>query len=237
MSEQEYEQTELPLAGAGPRLRAAREAAGLTRAEIASRTRIAERMIAQMEAGDFAALPARTYAVGFARTYAKAVALDPAEIAAEVRRELGMVDMAEARGTPALEPGDPARVPSAKFAWLLGFIALVVLVAGLWFWRSYSSPAIDLPSILPEDQPTIEPTFTPDAFAPGPVATLDPLASATPDPALNAPPPVVRRPSSGSNRPAAARIPVSAQPSPQADAGLQLQPTPPQSSPTSTVTN
>jgi len=234
MSEQEYEQTELPLAGAGPRLRAAREAAGLTRAEIASRTRIAERMIAQMEAGDFAALPARTYAVGFARTYAKAVGLDQAEIAAEVRRELGMADAAEAHGTPALEPGDPARIPSARFAWILGLIALVALVAGLWFWRNYASPAIDLPSILPEDQPTIEPTFTPDALVPGPVATLDPMASATPDPALTSAAPVLRR---TTNRPSAARIPTTPPPSPQADAGLQLQPTPPQSSPTSTVTN
>lgn len=234
MSEQEYEQTELPLTGAGGRLRAGREAAGLTRAEIASRTRIAERMIAQMEAGDFAALPGRTYAVGFARTFAKAVCLDPSEIAADVRRELGLADMAETRGAPALEPGDPARVPSARFAWVLGFIALVLLIFGLWFWRSYSSPAIDLPSILPEDQPTIEPTFTPDVLVPGPVATLDPMASATPDPALTTAAPVVRR---TTNRPSAARNPIAPPPAPQADAGLQLQPTPPQSSPTSTVTN
>ena len=53
---------ELPLDGAGGRLRRAREAQGLSRADIAQRTRIPERHLAAIEQGDFAALPARTYA-------------------------------------------------------------------------------------------------------------------------------------------------------------------------------
>lgn len=141
---------------AGGRLRAAREAAGLTLADMAGQTKIPIRMLTLIEAGDYAALPAKAYATGFSRTYARALGLDEGEILAEVRREMGHADPAESRLTPTFEPGDPARVPTARFAWLAAVAALAVLVAGMVLWRSYYAPAVTLPSLLPAPSPMSE---------------------------------------------------------------------------------
>ena len=52
----------------GDRLREAREAKGLSIEQVAAETRIHQRHLATLEAGNFGALPSRTYAVGFSRT-------------------------------------------------------------------------------------------------------------------------------------------------------------------------
>lgn len=189
MSEPENDQPQLPLAGAGARLIAAREAAGMSRADIAQKTRISERLITKMEEGDFASLPSRTYAIGFTRSYARAVGLNENEIVELVRRELGLSAPIEAETESDYEPGNPARVPSARFAWWLAFAALLLIAAGLFFWRSYYAPAMMLPSILREETPTVEPTFITDinAFPSGnAVATFAP--SDAPNPAFSAAP-------------------------------------------------
>ncbi len=186
MSERDDEQPQLPLVGAGPRLKAAREAAELSRADIAAKTRISERLIVLMEAGEFAKLPSRTYATGFTRTYARIVGLDAEELVDAVRRELGMTRPLEVNAAPSYEPGDPARVPSARFAWLLALFALGILVAGLFFWRNYYAPAWTLPSILPTESPADEPTVTTDLFAPTFAPTLDPAATFSPTQASDA---------------------------------------------------
>jgi cytoskeletal protein RodZ len=72
---------------AGQRLAAARNAAGLSLAELSARTKISERHLGALESGDFAALPGRTYVFGFTRTFAKSVGLDPAELAAAMGRD------------------------------------------------------------------------------------------------------------------------------------------------------
>lgn len=134
---------------AGGRLRSAREAAGRTLPEMASETKIPVRMLTLIEAGDYGALPAKAYATGFSRSYARALGLNEQDIVAEVRRDLGHVEPGEARLASAFEPGDPARVPTARFAWLAAVAALAVLAAGLLLWRSYYAPAVTLPP-LPE---------------------------------------------------------------------------------------
>ena len=60
----------------GERLRRAREAAGMSLQQVAAETRIPQRHLKLIEAGDFAALPARTSAIGFSKNFAKAVGLD-----------------------------------------------------------------------------------------------------------------------------------------------------------------
>ncbi len=117
--------------------------------QISALTKIPVRMLDLIEAGNFAALPARTYATGFTRAYARAVGLDENEYVAAVRQELGLVDTPEIRHAPSFEPGDPARVPTARFAWLAAIAALLVVAAGLSFWRTYYAPAVNLPPIVP----------------------------------------------------------------------------------------
>ena len=166
-------EAELPLDSVGARLTRARETSGMSRAQLAVITKIPERHLAAIEAGNFAALPARTYAVGFSRSYAKALGLDDREIVDQVRAELAQQEPAPVRAVPAFEPGDPARVPAARFAWIAALAVLVVVAAGFAFaWRSYYAPGGTLPSILPEE--TAVPS-TPASAVPAPAPTGGPV--------------------------------------------------------------
>ena len=173
MSENEQVIPELALDTAGARLRRAREAVGLSLADIASRTRIAERHLVSIEAGKFTALASRAYAFGFSRNYAREVGLDENEIVKAVRQEIDGQEPATGRyQSSTFEPGDPARVPAARVAWIAGLSALAVVVAGLIFWRSFYAPAGALPDIAPEVSPTADPAAFPALPAPsaqGPV--------------------------------------------------------------------
>lgn len=131
---------ELPLDGAGQRLRRAREEAGLSVEQLAAETRIPLRHLEVIEQGDFGALPARTYAIGFSRTYAKAVGLDQREIAQQVRAELGMSEAHEVARTSSFEPGDPARVPTRGLAWFSAFAALLLVAGGFAYFKDYFFP-------------------------------------------------------------------------------------------------
>ncbi|WP_310533603.1 helix-turn-helix domain-containing protein [Novosphingobium sp.] len=167
MSEQEAQQPQLPLAGVGPRLKAAREQLGITREGMAQKTRIAERLIAAIEAGDWDALPSRTYATGFTRSYARAVGLDEKAIVSEVRREMGLAEPVEYRaGTASLDPGDPARVPGSKFAWGLALLAIVLAIGGYFAFRTLFSPAVVLPETLPIETASAEVVVTTEASVP-----------------------------------------------------------------------
>lgn len=138
--------------GVGAQLRAARERAGLTLAHIARETRIGLRHLETIEAGDFAALPGRTYAIGFSKNYAKAVGLDQGDVAAMVRAELDAQAPPERPRQPAFEPGDPARMPSGRLG-LISIVAVVLLLAGLFFAaRLLFTPAAELPSLVEQEE-------------------------------------------------------------------------------------
>src|SRR5215212_2053583 len=92
----------------GERLRAAREAAGLSLEDIATSTRIPTRHLESLEASDFSRLPAPTYSVGFAKNYAAAVGLDRAEIGDQLRAQMGGTRPTSTM-TDVFEPADPAR--------------------------------------------------------------------------------------------------------------------------------
>ncbi len=146
MTEEFEQQPALP--GIGDRLREAREARQLTLAQVAGETRIPQRHLQTIEAGDFAALPARTYAISFAKNYARMVGLDPNEVAAEVRAELDAQDPSPRHRPAGFEPGDPARVPSRALGWI-SLVAVVLVLAGLFaFARTFFAPAAELPSLV-----------------------------------------------------------------------------------------
>jgi cytoskeleton protein RodZ len=172
MGESHILDDELPRDSAGPALRRAREARGLGLAEIGELTKIPERHLQTIEDGNFAALPARAYAVGFARTYARAVGLDEREVARMVRDELDGAPSDQGIARPnTFDPGDPARIPSSRFALLAAALAVAVIVVGLVFWRNFYSPAAELPPIV-ADEPaagTAPPAALPAQAAGGPV--------------------------------------------------------------------
>ncbi len=128
---------------AGAMLAQARAGAKLELADVAARTRIPQRHLAAIEAGEYGKLPSRTYAVGFSRSYARLLGLDERAIAEQVRLDL---EAGDPQGAPLrpdrFEPGDPARVPSRRLAWLSA-LAVVLLVAGAFtFYRTYFSPGL-----------------------------------------------------------------------------------------------
>lgn len=161
----------------GDRLRAAREKAGFDLEQVAAETRIPIRHLESIEAGQFGALPSRTYAVGFSRTYARTVGLDERDIIDQVREELAQGDL-DPRATPArFEPGDPARVPGRGLAWFAVFAGLI-LIAGIYaFYSTYFSPGLGpAPLKDPAEQKAATTTTTrPANPAPAAVPTGGPV--------------------------------------------------------------
>ena len=125
----------------GEILKRAREARGMTLADVAEHTRIATRQLEAVERNDFASLPGTPYAVGFSRAYARAVGVDEVAIASAVRAELGT---SEPGGRYEMfEPTDPARIPPRWIAWIAALLA-ILLAIGYGVWRSQlSSPPTD----------------------------------------------------------------------------------------------
>jgi len=138
--------------GVGGQLRAARLAMGLTVEQVSQDTRISSRHIENIEAGNLAELPGRTYAFGFAKTYARLVGLDERGVATMVGAELEARQPAPVARPKPFEPGDPARVPSARLG-IISLVAVVLLLAGLFFVaRLMFAPAAELPSLVEQEQ-------------------------------------------------------------------------------------
>lgn len=133
------------------RLLEARRMLGLSAADVAVRTRITLRHIEALEAGDYGSMPGRPYIIGFARSYARAVGLNDAEIAEAVRSELeGIAPRPESRIVSQFEVGDPAKTPSRLIGWLALLLVGAILAMGGVFWRSYYAPSVPLPSLVTE---------------------------------------------------------------------------------------
>jgi len=137
--DEELVETEVP--SVGERLRAAREEKKMTLEDIAAQTRIPQRHLESLETSSWDKLPAPTYTIGFARSYATAVGLDRSEISAQLRTEMGGSRPPTA-AAEVFEPADPARTMPK---WLvIGAVAAVVLLVLVMTWlnkRSLDEPA------------------------------------------------------------------------------------------------
>ena len=150
---------------AGERLRAAREALGMTVEDVATSTRIPTRHLTSLETGDFARLPAPTYSVGFAKSYAGAVGLDRHEIGEQLRAEVGGTRLAPHQAEQ-FEPLDPAR---AMPRWVIfAAIAAIILVALAASWLN--SRSLNAPDNVVAEEVAAEP---------GPAAAPPPAAAAS----------------------------------------------------------
>lgn len=159
----------------GERLRAAREEKGFSLEDIAAETRIPRRHLQSLEEADWDRLPAPTYSIGFAKSYASAVGLDRMEIGDQLRAEMGGY-----RGDTAtidhFEPVDPARTMPK---WLvLSALAGIVVVILIFTWirnqslepAPVSEPATaEQPAQAPVGAPMTPPAAQPSAPAQGPV--------------------------------------------------------------------
>src|SRR6478735_2661910 len=115
----------------GERLRVAREKQKLSLEDVAAQTRIPQRHLASIETGDWDSLPAPTYTIGFAKSYASAVGLDRADVGNQLREEMGGQRFA-ATSSDAFEPADPARTMPKGLVIGAVLVVLVLIVVMSW---------------------------------------------------------------------------------------------------------
>lgn len=152
---------------AGERLREAREAQGLSLAEIAARTRVPVRHLEAIETDSFKTMPSVTYAVGFAKAYARAVGLDEVAIAREVRGQDIGVRRTEYK---QYEIDEPSRTPSFGLAVVAGVIvALLLLGVGLWYGTNLFRGGPATPAAATDNAEIMPPAPAP-SVAPKPAA-------------------------------------------------------------------
>ena len=95
------------------------------------------RHLEAIESGDYREMPTPTYAVGFAKAYARSVGEDEAWIGRDVRTRTAAIS-AERQDYKPYELDDPARVPPRGLALIAGGLAVIVLLAALaWFGTTW----------------------------------------------------------------------------------------------------
>ncbi len=110
----------------GEQLKAAREKAGISLEDIAAQTRIPQRHLESIETAEWDKLPAPTYSIGFAKSYAGAVGLDRNEIGDLLREEMGGHRFSSSQAE-VIEAADPART-MPKWLVLSTVVAVVVII-------------------------------------------------------------------------------------------------------------
>lgn len=154
----------------GEQLKAERERQELSLSDLAAKTRVPMRHLDAIEKSDFGALPGTTYTLGFARSYASAVGMDPSKVNADLRAEMAKGGHEGYQApTQNYEPADPSRVPSRKLAWTAAAVGIIVVAAYL-VWRSMAleSP-IDVAASAPVEQKAAGPAATPPGLSGGAV--------------------------------------------------------------------
>jgi cytoskeletal protein RodZ len=149
----------------GMQLRAAREGQGITLEDVAARTRIPTRHLQSLEESEWDKLPAPTYTIGFAKSYAGVLGLDRVEIGDALRTEMGAGALAARPEAQVFEPADPARV-MPRWLVLLALLALIA-VAATFLWNRNRA-------LTAEDSPVAE------AEAPAPTVAIAPGAVPVP---------------------------------------------------------
>jgi cytoskeletal protein RodZ len=162
----------------GERLRAAREEKKLSLDHIAAQTRIPQRHLESIETSEWEKLPAPTYTIGFAKSYASAVGLDRAEIGDQLREEMGGQRFASSQAE-VLEAADPART-MPKWLVLSAVVAVILLVVIM--------SMLNRRSLEPSGEAS---SNAPAAAATAPGATAAQQRPAAPAPAVVAQGPVV----------------------------------------------
>lgn len=119
---------------AGAILKAEREKQSMTLNDVADKTRITLRHLEAIENSHYSKLPGKTYIVGFAKAYARAVGLNDADIAAQLREELALSDDVPSRHVETYEPAAASSVPPKALAWTVAIIAGIALSAFV-IWR------------------------------------------------------------------------------------------------------
>jgi cytoskeletal protein RodZ len=161
LDEELVEQEQSPV---GEQLRLARETKKLSLEDVAAQTRIPLRHLASIETGDWDNLPAPTYTIGFAKSYASAVGLDRSEVGNQLREEMGGQRFAT-NASDVFEPADPRRTMPKGL--VIGAIVAVVVLIALMSWLN--KRALEEPEAGTNETATT--TAAPNAPTPAPPPT------------------------------------------------------------------
>ena len=160
------EPVEAAVPTAGERLKAAREEKKLSLEDIAAQTRIPQRHLESIETAEWDKLPAPTYTIGFAKSYASAVGLDRTEIGDQLREEMGGQRFTASQAE-VIEAADPART-MPKWLVITAVIAVVFLIVLMTVLNRRS---LEQPSDVPLNEAAVTaPPPAATAPAPAPVA-------------------------------------------------------------------
>ncbi|WP_300540507.1 helix-turn-helix domain-containing protein [Maricaulis sp.] len=120
---------------AGERLREARARMNLSLKQAADATRIRSDYLEALETMDSRGLPARAYAIGYLRTYASFLSLEPAGVVEQFKREVD-TETGRAQPTAAAKTREPIKLPRGAFGAILILIALASVA---WWYAEQTS--------------------------------------------------------------------------------------------------
>jgi cytoskeleton protein RodZ len=158
----------------GEQLKAERDRRGWSLDDVATRTRIPIRHLESIEKSNFSKIPGTTYALGFARSYARTMEMDDAKLGSELRVELAEAGQSSYPApSQNYEPADPSSVPSKMLAWTAAAIGVLV-VAGYFIFRiSLDGTSAPVETPVATEQPAVNvdapPAATPVADTTGEV--------------------------------------------------------------------
>ena len=203
MSEEVVEVLEQePQPNAGRLLIEAREAQGLSAADLARQLRLALRQVEALEQNAFDQLPGKTFVRGFIRNYAKMLNVDPEPMLSAYERQ-----SPETLTQPVSAPGEHITLsqrPTRKWVWYVGafviiFVVIPLVVYGLLQGGEHRKNIFTLKSQAPMPVPLAPAPIpaAPSPAAPSPVPVVPSTPSASPSTtevgppiASTAPPPV-----------------------------------------------
>ncbi|MGZ6008658.1 MAG: helix-turn-helix domain-containing protein [Rhizomicrobium sp.] len=201
--------SDMPLETVGQDLRAARLRRGDDLATVSKVLKIRKDHLEALEEDRLDALPGRTYAVGFVRSYADYLGLDTAQCVERYKAEIA--GRSDSNGTPqvtVIDEDEHRRLPQG---WkIIATVDVLLMLYGIYYLISSASSMFSQPATPPP----------PSQMAPKPVAahvTPHPVAPPPPAPAMTAPPSTAAAPSA-QQPPAAAptATPSTTAPAPEA---------------------
>lgn len=166
---------------AGADLQAARERLGWPLHEVATDLKIRVAHLQALEAGDIARLPGNAYALGFVRTYAAALGLEPEEMVRRFKSEAAAVSQRIELDFPV--PVPERGLPPGAVA-LLGLVLAIAVYAGWYRLSGEGRLPPETVAAVPERLAPLAEQALPPVMRPAePVVVAAAPVAPTPDPA------------------------------------------------------
>ena len=179
----------------GEYLKHAREKKRLSLEQIASQTRIQEHHLQALESEDFANLPAKVFAKGFVRSYAKALGLDEEEaIQCFLETSGTFYDQSQLEQPLPHVQVKLEAAPRQNMNWKLVFGLIVIIAAGAVWYGLPNQQEAPIALSEPEDSSPIEPIEEPIPPISDPQKSVVPIRPVESVPQSTPPAPVPTQP-------------------------------------------